>query len=148
MIMLKLIKISAITGVATAGVAALYELSNLLLVYHYFPYQYYIVGVAVLALATGIMLSNRYHKSKAERNADAGKFESLTNKEIRVLELISLGRSNKEIAALNYVELSTIKTHINNIYAKLGVTNRKDAIKAYQQLPDFKKSTLSPPAII
>ena len=67
---------------------------------------------------------------------------------MRVLELISAGRSNKEIAALNYVEMSTIKTHINNIYFKLGVKNRKDAVAVYKNDAGLQKSTLSPPAII
>ena|SRR3984885_10376474 len=146
--MSKLIKISVITGLATAGIIVLYETSNLLLVYHYFSYQYYIAGIAFVALATGIILTNRYHKNKAETTSGERKPEALTNKEMRVLELISAGRSNKEIAALNYVEMSTIKTHINNIYFKLGVKNRKDAMKAYQQMPEYQKSTLSPPAII
>ena len=41
------------------------------------------------------------------------------------------GKSNKDIAAENFVELSTVKTHINNIYAKLGVNSRREAIKVY-----------------
>ena len=146
--MAPLIKIALITGLATAGVIVLYEISNLLLVYHYFTYQYYIVAIAVIALAAGIMLTNRYHKNKVEANSGGGKLEALTSKELRVLELISLGRSNKEIAALNYVELSTIKTHINNIYFKLGVKNRKDAARLYHSYPIVQKSTLSPPVII
>jgi len=146
--MSKLIKISVLTGLATAGLIALYEVSNLLLIYHYFTYQYYIAGVAVIALATGIILTDRYYKNKGELNPDAGKLDVLTGKELRVLELISQGRSNKEIAALNYVEMSTVKTHINNIYCKLGVKNRKDATAVYQKGPDAEKSTLSPPAII
>jgi ATP/maltotriose-dependent transcriptional regulator MalT len=58
----------------------------------------------------------------------------LTQKELLILEQIAFGKSNKEIAAGNFVELSTVKTHINNIYSKLGVSNRKDAIKIYSSL--------------
>jgi DNA-binding NarL/FixJ family response regulator len=59
-------------------------------------------------------------------------FLNLTNKEQHILQMIIEGKSNKEIAALNYVEVSTIKTHINNIYAKLGLSNRKEAITQYK----------------
>ena len=89
------------TGLATAGVIALYQISNLLFMYHYFSYDYYIAGVAVAALGSGFILASRYHKNGIM--IDARKVESLTAKELRVLELIVQGQSNKEIAALNYI---------------------------------------------
>jgi DNA-binding CsgD family transcriptional regulator len=144
--MSRFLKISLVTGLATAGVIVLYQVSNLLLIYHYFTYEYYIAGVAIVALGTGFMLAARYRKT--DTTVGAGRLDSLTARELRVLELISQGRSNKEIAALNYVELSTVKTHINNIYCKLGVKNRKDAAAIYQKNHTSQKSTLSPPAII
>jgi len=53
--------------------------------------------------------------------------EILTQKEKEILQLISQGKSNKEIANQLFVELSTVKTHINKIYSKIGATNRKEA---------------------
>ena len=53
--------------------------------------------------------------------------EILTQKEKEILLLISQGKSNKEIASALFVELSTVKTHINKIYAKIGASNRKEA---------------------
>jgi len=144
-----LLKIAIRIGLVTATAIAVYELSNLLLVYHYFNYQFYIAGVAIIALLTGIALANRYHKGKqVAAPAGASPVESLTAKELRILELISQGKSNKEIAAINYVEVSTVKTHINNIYTKLCVKNRKDAARAFQERNLSSKSTLSPPAVI
>ena len=144
-----LLKIAIRIGLVTATAIAVYELSNILLVYHYFNYQFYIAGVAIIALLTGIALANRYHKGKqAPAPAGAGPVESLTAKELRILEQISQGKSNKEIAAINYVEVSTVKTHINNIYTKLCVKNRKDAARAFQERNLSSKSTLSPPAVI
>jgi len=137
-----LLKISIKIGLATAGLVILYELSNLLLIYHYFKYEYYIAGVVIIALITGVILTNKYHRQQVKETENHSLLENLTAKELRVLELINQGRSNKEIAALNYTEMSTVKTHINNIFFKLGVKNRKDAIKIYQ------KSTLSPPVAI
>jgi DNA-binding NarL/FixJ family response regulator len=52
----------------------------------------------------------------------------LTSREDEVLRLIGEGMSNTEIAASLYVGVSTVKTHINSIFAKLGVRDRAQAI--------------------
>jgi LuxR family maltose regulon positive regulatory protein len=54
--------------------------------------------------------------------------ESLSERELDVLQLIATGRSNKEIAVILVIALSTVKSHINNLYGKLGATNRVQAI--------------------
>jgi LuxR family transcriptional regulator, maltose regulon positive regulatory protein len=54
--------------------------------------------------------------------------EPLSERELEVLRLIADGYSNQEIAARLIVALSTIKTHINNIYGKLGVQSRTQAL--------------------
>ncbi|WP_317196320.1 helix-turn-helix transcriptional regulator [Winogradskyella alexanderae] len=53
---------------------------------------------------------------------------NLTNQEERIAELILQDRTNKEIATELFVSLSTVKTHIRNIYAKLEVGNRQEFI--------------------
>ena len=52
----------------------------------------------------------------------------LTAREDEVLRLIGDGLSNAEIASSLYVGVSTVKTHINAIFAKLGVRDRAQAI--------------------
>lgn len=136
------LKITISIGLVTAAIMVLYELTNLLLVYHYFRYEYYIAGAVIMALITGVVLAKNYYGQQVADVSTVDLLETLTTKELRVLELISEGKSNKEIASLNYTEMSTVKTHINNIFFKLGVQNRRDAAKAYQ------KSTLSPPVQI
>ncbi|MCT1905019.1 LuxR C-terminal-related transcriptional regulator [Oceanobacillus sojae] len=54
---------------------------------------------------------------------------SITIKEKSVLDLMDKGLSNKEIAEELNVSLSTVKTHINNIYSKLQVKNRLQALE-------------------
>lgn len=54
-------------------------------------------------------------------------YEELTNREREVLDLISQGKSNQEIAEILFITLKTVKTHVSNILAKLGVEDRTQA---------------------
>jgi LuxR family maltose regulon positive regulatory protein len=54
--------------------------------------------------------------------------EPLSEREIEVLHLISEGLTNQEIATGLYLSLHTVKVHARNIYAKLGVKNRTQAV--------------------
>jgi len=55
-------------------------------------------------------------------------FDPLSKKEKQTLELLCAGLSNQEIANQSFVSLNTVKTHIKNIYTKLRVNNRSQAI--------------------
>ncbi|UNC91189.1 DNA-binding response regulator [Candidatus Contubernalis alkalaceticus] len=48
---------------------------------------------------------------------------------MEVLQTLSTGASNKEIAKKLCISLSTVKTHIINIYSKLHVSNRVEAVE-------------------
>ncbi len=51
----------------------------------------------------------------------------LSAREVEVLEEIVRGKSNKEIAGVLRISEATVKSHINNILSKLGVTDRTQA---------------------
>lgn len=51
----------------------------------------------------------------------------LTDQELQVLRLIASGKDNREISQALYVSVNTVKTHVTNILAKLGVENRTRA---------------------
>ncbi len=63
----------------------------------------------------------------AERLADRMGGPGLTGRELDVLKAIVAGRSNKEIATELFISEATVKTHINSILGKMGVTDRTQA---------------------
>ena len=60
--------------------------------------------------------------------------ESLSERELEVLTLLASGRPNKEVARDLFVSVGTVKTHTNNIYRKLGVHNRAEALAKARRL--------------
>jgi len=58
----------------------------------------------------------------------------LTSREKEVLTLVAKGASNQEIADKLFVREVTVKTHLNNIFKKLNVTNRTQAVLLAMQL--------------
>jgi DNA-binding NarL/FixJ family response regulator len=63
----------------------------------------------------------------AERLAERMGAPTLTARETEVLRLIVGGNSNKEIASALFISEATVKTHINSLLSKLGVTDRTQA---------------------
>jgi len=60
--------------------------------------------------------------------------EPLSTRELEVLHLVDQGLSNQEIAAQLHIAASTVKTHINNIYGKLDVQTRVQALNRAREL--------------
>jgi LuxR family maltose regulon positive regulatory protein len=58
----------------------------------------------------------------------SGLIEPLTERELELLNLISQGLSNQEIAGRLFISLPTVKWHTSNIYSKLGVRSRTQAV--------------------
>lgn len=56
---------------------------------------------------------------------------SLTERELEILEILSQGKSNKEIAHSLEISENTIEQHLRNIYEKLNVQNRTKAVVLY-----------------
>jgi DNA-binding NarL/FixJ family response regulator len=69
--------------------------------------------------------------SFAERSASAAEFEDLTPREKSVLEFLCQGYLYKEIADQMGIGVTTVTTHIRNIYEKLHVRSRSQAIAKY-----------------
>jgi LuxR family maltose regulon positive regulatory protein len=72
---------------------------------------------------------------KAEvHNRQPGIIEPLSERELEVLRLIAAGLSNRQIADELWLALGTVKKHTNNIYGKLSVRNRVQAIMRAREL--------------
>jgi LuxR family transcriptional regulator, maltose regulon positive regulatory protein len=67
------------------------------------------------------------HPQVDAANAEA-LFEPLSEREFEVLALIAGGFANREIATKLFISQGTVKRHINNIYSKLGVSSRTQAL--------------------
>jgi len=64
----------------------------------------------------------------------AARLNSLTPQQYRVLELVAIGRLNKQIAAELSIEETTVKAHVSAALAKLGVRNRTQASLVFREL--------------
>lgn len=90
-------------------------------------WAYLLSGICLLSI-----LGNFYFFGKAKKQKAVAEGKSaLTQQENNVLELILQQKSNKEIAAELFVSVSTVKTHINSIYKKLGVSSRNEVKALY-----------------
>ena len=118
-------------------------------------FEIYIGFIAVIFTALGIWLALKLSKPKIEtvivekevyvtRN-DPDSYRDIINtslisqlelskRELEILNLLAQGHSNQEIAAKLFVSLSTVKTHIQNIFEKLDVKRRTQAVEKAKRL--------------
>jgi NarL family two-component system response regulator LiaR len=102
----------------------------------------YAAGVAVLFLAVGLWAGRTYmaERERAEVQesfpdaafapaSTEASIHDLTQREVEVLVLMAAGKTNKEIADTLFVSANTVKTHASNIFSKLGVSRRVQAIQ-------------------
>lgn len=64
---------------------------------------------------------------EASRKAHDEAFASLTNQELRILSLISEGKTNREIAEVVYLSEKTVRNYVSSILSKLGLSSRAEA---------------------
>jgi LuxR family maltose regulon positive regulatory protein len=71
---------------------------------------------------------------RAEAVSAPGLVESMTPREMEVLQLLANGYTNKKIAEELVITVRTVKKHTSNIYGKLGVSNRTQAVARAREL--------------
>jgi DNA-binding CsgD family transcriptional regulator len=118
-------------------------------------FEMYIGGIALVFTSLGIWLALKLTKPKVEiqvveqvvekvyqvENSDDFKLNEatlnelgLSRRELEVLELMATGLSNQEIAERLFVSLNTIKTHSSNVFEKLDVKRRTQAVEKAKRL--------------
>lgn len=121
--------------------------------YFYFNHSYeiYIGAIAVIFTGLGIWLALSISKPKVETivvekqvfitkpdefvfNKTVADQLELSKKELEVLSLIAAGHSNEEIARQLFISLSTVKTHNQNLFFKLDVKRRTQAVEKAKKL--------------
>jgi DNA-binding NarL/FixJ family response regulator len=85
-------------------------------------------GDALLTPNVTRRLIDEFVRTRPRFRAD--RLRELTARELDVLRLMAIGRSNGEIAAELYVGTETVKTHVSRILAKLGARDRTQAVIA------------------
>ncbi|MBW1786039.1 MAG: hypothetical protein JRK53_05380, partial [Deltaproteobacteria bacterium] len=78
--------------------------------------------------AGNVQIAPGFQTAEPAPGADTGMDEALSKREMEILALLSQGMTNKEIAEKLFLSPHTIKTHLYNIYQKLNVKTRRQAI--------------------
>jgi NarL family two-component system response regulator LiaR len=116
-----------------------------------YSFEIYIGFIAIIFTALGIWLALKLSKPKIEtvivekevyvtRNENFVPDTSLitqlqlSKRELEILNLIAQGYSNEEIAAKLFISLSTVKSHNQNLFVKLDVKRRIQAVEKAKRL--------------
>jgi len=83
-------------------------------------------GALITPMLAPALLEFVRQNAQGQRGKPSG--STLTPREVEVLECIVAGNSNREIALALFIEEKTVKNHVSNIYSKLHLKNRYDAI--------------------
>ena len=111
----------------------------------------YVGLIAIFFTILGIWISSQLVKSKVETviiekeviinseeefkiNEKELKKLNLSTREYQVLQLLTQGQSNAEIAQNLFLSISTVKTHISNLFVKMDVKSRTQAIEKSKRL--------------
>ncbi|HDZ07249.1 MAG TPA: LuxR family transcriptional regulator [Maribacter sp.] len=88
----------------------------------------------LLALSIALNIYFLLRNKQNVKNADSEAFEKLTEQEQNIVLQILENKTNKEIASIMFISVSTVKTHINNVYKKLQVSSRDEIKRRFKSL--------------
>ena len=144
-------KSTIIYGVSLALLLFLLRWLELRFIIFEHSFEIYIGFIAFIFTALGIWLALKLSKPKietvvVEKEVFVNRNENfvldvslvseleLSKRELEILNLLAQGHSNQEIAAKLFVSLSTIKTHNQNLFEKLDVKRRIQAVEKAKRL--------------
>lgn len=130
-----------IYGLSLAALIALLKIIEYRLFVHDFSFEVYAGVIAILFTALGIWAGLRLTRKKVviigpefQLDANAVARLGISKRQQEVLNLMSKGMSNQEIADTLFVSVNTIKTHSSNLFQKLDVSRRAQAVKRAKEL--------------
>ena len=122
------------------GILALFQLSKYSVSTGNLGVEFLIAGIALIFFFIGIYL-NKKSLQKTNTSLEVGEINrtkiselGISNREYEILEEISKGLSNREIAEKLFVSESTVKTHVSNLFMKLNVKRRTQAIQRAKEI--------------
>jgi NarL family two-component system response regulator LiaR len=129
-------------GLALAALISLLKFLEYRLLVRDLSMEFYIGSVAVMFTVLGVWVGLKLTRKKTiiitnpNFQFDESRLERLgiSKREYEVLELMSKGLSNQEIADKLFVSLNTIKTHSSNLFLKLEAKRRTQAIQKAKEL--------------
>jgi len=144
-------KTNIIYGISLALLLLLLKWLELRFIIFEHSYEIYIGLIAILFTALGIWLALKLSKPKIEtviiekeiyiekpenfvQNTSLIVELELSKRELEVLALLAKGYSNQEIASQLFVSLSTVKAHNQNLFEKLDVKRRTQAVEKAKKL--------------
>ena len=132
-----------IYGLSMAGLLGLLKLIEYKYVARDIPLEFYIGVIAVMFTGLGIWAGLRLTRPKIVEVEVNPPFEcdteallklGISKREFEVLGLIAEGLSNQDIADRLFVSMSTVKTHVSNVLAKLDAGRRTEAIAKAKEM--------------
>ena len=144
-------KATIIYSISLASLLFLLKWLELRFIIFDYSFEIYIGFIAVIFTALGIWLAIKLSKPKietvvVEKEVYVNRTENfvldtslvsrleLSKREMEILKLLAKGHSNQEIAGALFISLSTVKTHIQNLYEKLDVKRRIQAVEKAKRL--------------
>ncbi len=137
-------KIILLYGISLSLLVFLLKWIDYRLWVHDISMEIYMGAIAAIFTGVGIWMGLRLTSPKViikkekldtfQVNEDNLKASNISQREYEILKLLSQGLSNQEIADQLFISLSTVKTHVSNLYSKLDVKRRTQAIQQAKEL--------------
>lgn len=144
-------KATILYGISLAILIVLLKWLELRFIIFDHSFEIYIGFIAVIFTALGIWLALKLSKPRVETivvekeviitrnenfilNTSLISQLELNRRELEVLNLMARGHSNQEIAENLFISVSTVKTHIQNLFEKLDVKRRMQAVEKAKRL--------------
>lgn len=125
-------------GSLIVALLVLFQLSKYSFIAGELRLDFILVIIASISFLIGLYFYRKFFKqpSNDAKEIDHQKIKSLeiSDREYEVLQLISQGLSNKEVAEKLFLTESTIKTHVSNLLLKLNAKRRTQAIQIAKSL--------------